>query len=65
MNSSTAVLFISAIMYTINGFFIDFVPHSMIPYELVRNTNYFFGRVSNINIELIPAVCSESSCTIV
>lgn len=26
MNSSTAVLFISAIRYIINGFFIDFVP---------------------------------------
>ena len=49
MNSGPAILFISAIMYTIHGFFVDFVPSSMITYELVRNTNNSFHRVPNIN----------------
>lgn len=38
MTSCTAVLFTSAIMYAINGFFMYFVPFSMMLYSLVRNT---------------------------
>lgn len=52
-NPGTAILLISAIIHALIGFLYTLFPPSIILYELVRDTNYSFVRVSNINIRNI------------